>query len=778
MFMVILSAYMFVLNLRSGWGPVIDLLIGASIGALFFALASGAVALVLAVAGHVPRLFAGALIGAFLAVTLFMGGPRPASLLLSAALVLAAALLGGSIAVATAYDFKIARTLKRVLVSLALLIAVGAYAMFFVWMGSAGTEEGLVKVEEPTHAPVPQLIAEDPSLPGPFKVNRLTYGSGEDRREEFGAQAQLKTRCVDGKPFLTKLDGWFAPLRKNFWGFDWRKLPLNGRVWYPDADGKFPLVLIVHGNHFMREYSDPGYAYLGELLASRGYIFVSVDENFLNGDWTDNYNRENDARGWVMLEHLKVWREWNEQRENPFFHKVDLDRISLIGHSRGGEAVAVAAAFNRLPYYPDDARVKFDYKFNIRSIIEIAPIDGQYKPSGRSTPLENIDYLVLQGAHDADVSFFSGDRQYKRLKFTDGQYHFKTSIYIYRANHGQFNTVWANRDFGVHFGYFLNIKPLLDGEDQRKIAKVYMSAFLETTLRGGTAYLPLFKDYRVASAWLPATYYVNRFEDSRTRIVSDYDEDIDVTTTTVSGGSQQAENLATWKEKDIGYRAESVERQNQAVYVGWKYGENDSSAVQRGSLNAPSRSPARRELIRPASYSITLPEDLGRSWKLEPSTVLLFSLAQPDEKPAEPDSLDKSDEGMEENADSSKAVREKEEQKKESEEKAEDETKPKKPIDFTLEVEDGRGQKATLPLSSVVRLLPPLKSQFTKYSLLEENYKAASEPILQTVEVPLKRFIDQERRFNPATIRSIRFRFDRSPSGVIILDEVGFRLER
>jgi hypothetical protein len=52
----------------------------------------------------------------------------------------------------------------------------------------------------------------------------------------------------------------------------------------------------------MKDFSDPGYAYLGELFASRGFIAVSVDENFLNGD----IRSENDARAYVLLEHLKV----------------------------------------------------------------------------------------------------------------------------------------------------------------------------------------------------------------------------------------------------------------------------------------------------------------------------------------------------------------------------------------------------------------------------------------------------------------------------------------
>ena len=44
---------------------------------------------------------------------------------------------------------------------------------------------------------------------------------------------------------------------------------------------------MVHGNHDMEDFSDPGYAYLGELFASRGIIAVSVDENFLNSSYAD-----------------------------------------------------------------------------------------------------------------------------------------------------------------------------------------------------------------------------------------------------------------------------------------------------------------------------------------------------------------------------------------------------------------------------------------------------------------------------------------------------------
>ena len=63
--------------------------------------------------------------------------------------------------------------------------------------------------------------------------------------------------------------------------------------------------------------------------------------------------------------------------------KVDLDRVALMGHSRGGEAVAHAAAFNRLRYYPDDTSLEFDFNFGVRAVVAIAPVDGQYLPTDR-----------------------------------------------------------------------------------------------------------------------------------------------------------------------------------------------------------------------------------------------------------------------------------------------------------------------------------------------------------------------------------------------------------
>ncbi|MFC1545085.1 alpha/beta hydrolase family protein [Gemmatimonadota bacterium] len=794
-----------------------DLFTGFLVGALTIGGMWIAIALGLTILRRIPLWFPGAL---FLAIFLLLEGALPGGLnLVAIAMVFAAAVIGGTVMVVTDPTWREAKKGKRIAIPLATILSVTFFVLFFIWLGDRGSAEDLVKVEDPVHRPVTQIDAPDPSLTGSFPVISITYGSGDDRRPEFGEDVDLLTGSIDAKPYVGRLSGRKGRLRNKYWGFDRRAFPLNGRVWYPEGEGPFPLVLIVHGNHSMRDYSDPGYAYLGEHLASHGYIFVSVDENFINGDWSKNYSTESDGRGWILLEHLRQWREWNAEEDHLFNSRVDLDRIVLIGHSRGGEAVAVAAAFNDLSHYPDDASVEFDYGFNIRGIIGIAPVDGQYTPADQRTPLNDINYFLLHGSHDGDVSSFSSDRQYKRLRFTGDEYHFKSSIYIYRANHGQFNSVWGDSDWGKPGAYLLNREEFITGEEQRQIAKVYIHAFLDVVLKENQEYQPLFSDFRTGAQWLPETYYINRFEDSNTRFIADFDEDIDVTTTTVDGGIISSEGLADWKEKDLRFRGNRGDRDNQVVYLGWrsedseeesedadgKAGESEESEEAEGTEHAE------EPTATPATYTVTLPTGLGVNWSLDADSDLLFSMAEPDAKPSKPDTSTVDEDPKEKRREEKRKKREekKEQDQAEQEEQAQgeqgdepaqndpeasgeeggregddekaeedEEEKPRTPLDLTIRVVDASGEMAAIPLSEVVRLLPPLKTTFMRLESLEDRFPSSSEATLQSIAVPMAWFVEINPRFSPRSIHQIEFCFDRSEQGVILLDEVGFRKNR
>ncbi len=448
------------------------------------------------------------------------------------------------------------------------ILALALNGAFVYAFAHPGTDDHLLDLALPEPVGF-TLDVPNPGAPGPYSFATLTYGSGTDlHRPEFSTEVDLMTDSISVGQFMGLAEGIERDSREWFWGFGPSAFPRNGRVWYPIGEGPFPLVLMMHGNHNMTDFSDAGYTYLGEHLASHGYIFVSVDANFFNGYVTGAVGGENDARAWMLLKHLELWQDWNETAGNPFAGQVDMEQIALMGHSRGGEAVAVAAAFNRLSHYPDNAHIHLGFNYGIRAIVAIAPTDQQYKPTDQPLPLEDMNYLVLQGSHDSDVATYNGLRQYQRVSFSGEGDWFKAGLYIYRANHGQFNTVWGNTDLSWPRRLYLNTEALLTGEEQQQIAKVMITAFLKATLSGQTEYRGVFQDWRYAAAWLPSTYYINQYEDSHFRLLADFEEDVDVTTTTVAGGSSDGWGLSTWREEEIKFRNGNAQ-ENQAVRLGW-----------------------------------------------------------------------------------------------------------------------------------------------------------------------------------------------------------------
>jgi dienelactone hydrolase len=589
------------------------------------------------------------------------------------------------------------------------------------------------------------ITAQNPGLPGPYKVKALYYGNGTDkRRAEYRDSVTLKTPTVDGSAFVS-ITGDAAKQREKDWGITTKKLPLNGRVWYPEGEGPFPLVLIVHGNHSPTDYSDPGYKYLGEQLASNGFILASIDENFING-----LSGENDGRGWLLLKHLEQWKKWNDSTGTPFYKKVDMKRIALMGHSRGGEAVAHAATFNRLGHYPDDAKVKMNFNFEIKSIVAIAPVDGQYRPATVYMPLENVNYLVIHGSHDGDVSSFDGLRQFQRLKFTDGNSWFKSAWYVYRANHGQWNSVWQNKDNGPRSARNLDLRGLIPMEDQLQFGRVVITAFLQATLQDRKEYLPMFRDHRVAGQWLPKTMYITRFQASGFKPIATFDEDVDVTTGSVGGVKIEGDSLGTWKELGITLRPATSPVNTNGVNLGW---------------NNRVSGPDTTRLGRPATYTLSLSDSLVRAWGVDSRAAICFSFAPQDAKPgprAAPKDTTKKDSTKADSA------------KKAPSPKPAPPKPDSFPVDFTVHVTDANGVSASVPVRNYGVPRRPLEVRILRRANQEQQRFANKfEIVLQSYVIPVSDLVAVAPSLDATKLRTIRFVFDRAIWGQILMDDVG-----
>ena len=218
--------------------------------------------------------------------------------------------------------------------------------------------------------------------------------------------------------------------------------------------GPYPLVVFMHGNHgncrppsldedicetrtthecqtlgFLTSPNAEGYVYLQETLASQGFVTVSVSANALN--CRPDFIPE---RVSLLLEHLRRWSTWGGAGGAPFGSTfagaVDMSRVSLIGHSRGGEAVSATPA--RLRSTPIAG-------VSLASVFAIGPTD-YHNPAPSGVP-----FAVLLPSCDADVRTLEGLLHYDRgLDASDANA--RAQVLVIGANHNFFNTQWRFDD--------------------------------------------------------------------------------------------------------------------------------------------------------------------------------------------------------------------------------------------------------------------------------------------------------------------------------------------
>jgi hypothetical protein len=270
--------------------------------------------------------------------------------------------------------------------------------------------------------------------------------------------------------------------------------------------GALPLAVIVHGQHLSWQTSPPranheGYTYLQEELANHGILSVAVDTNAAN--WFDTLV---EMRAQMILGAIDALRELEQEQNSPFRNRINYDKVALIGHSRGGEAVVRAAQLNQSQTRP--------VHYGIQVVCSLAPTDfSGTSPANASWPRLDPNaaaipfYAVIYGALDGDVSGVGGAKSFGGTGFRlyDRAQTQKAMVFLERCNHNRFNSVWATD------GDEESINPqdkipsapssssrLLDVNQHQELAKKYIGGLLRWRLLGEDAERGLFDGSKVS----------------------------------------------------------------------------------------------------------------------------------------------------------------------------------------------------------------------------------------------------------------------------------------
>jgi hypothetical protein len=179
-----------------------------------------------------------------------------------------------------------------------------------------------------------------------------------------------------------------------------------------------------------------GYRYATELLASQGYVTVSVSANGIDGqDNTHSVDAGNLGFARLVDAHLRLLagrapRSYRGPR-SPYAARlrrmVDLRRVLLVGHSRGGEGVATAA-LRAL-----DAR----RPYRIRALVGAATTNGDWLLVPR-TP-----HVMILPQCDGDVFDLEGQLYVESPRLIPRDRALRSAVWLPGGNHNFLNSMWT-----------------------------------------------------------------------------------------------------------------------------------------------------------------------------------------------------------------------------------------------------------------------------------------------------------------------------------------------
>lgn len=269
----------------------------------------------------------------------------------------------------------------------------------------------------------------------------------------------------------------------------------------------------------LRTVNHKGYMGLLDILASHGIIAVSIDAFDLTGSFYIGVQQWPVERGTLILKHIQLWSHLNDPStystypdffSGRFNNHVDMSKISVSGHSRGGEASVVAYLLNSAD--------PSEYGFSIGSVSSIAPMDIRSYDAVPSNDnvLPDVPYFVIIPAADGDVDDLYGVGIYDRAGRDESPSDSttKSGVNVYGANHNFFNTVWAD-DWDD--SWYPRDDYIVKGEQQR-LGEAYLAAFTRVHLNNEVVYEDMLRGRLIFPSTAGFKIYHFRHEKNHSKI--------------------------------------------------------------------------------------------------------------------------------------------------------------------------------------------------------------------------------------------------------------------
>ncbi|WP_319054555.1 alpha/beta hydrolase [Streptomyces europaeiscabiei] len=269
----------------------------------------------------------------------------------------------------------------------------------------------------------------DPGRPGSYRTVAGEYGldpvrlPGFDTPVEMTAEVVAPKGATGSRPLALFLHGrhntCYKPGSEDDVTGDW-----------PCADGYKPIP------------SHQGYLRDQQLLASQGYVTVSISANGINAQDEEAEDAGAQARSSLVRQHLARWADWTAHRSSApavvrKAAKADLSHVLLVGHSRGGEGVNRAAMDSLYPPPAAEDGYRGPVRWKVRGTVLIGPtIYG-------GNPVADVPSVTLLPGCDGDVSDLQGENFVDGTRGISRGTALHTAVYMAGANHNYFNSEWT-----------------------------------------------------------------------------------------------------------------------------------------------------------------------------------------------------------------------------------------------------------------------------------------------------------------------------------------------